>query len=144
MFFDEELDGSRVDRQRVNVPAHQFSGGSIDHSMPLHLREAREGRRDDGDVEMPALARAGVAGMFGTVVTNLEQRGMQRLFERGAQSLDAGAHADSLLGCPRMIQNTIPRVNTNNNGTATKVLKFTQASWLMRKAIQRLAAPSAR
>ncbi len=127
----------------------KFSGGSIDHSMPLYLREPLEGRRHDGDMEMPALAGAGVTSVFGAVVTNLEQGGMQCLLEDGAQSFDAGVHADSpgpveLDDCRRMIQKTRANVNRNTSGITTKDLKLTQASWLMWNAIQRLAAPSAR
>jgi len=108
--------------------------------MALYLRDPLEGRRHDGDVEMAAFTCTGVTGVLGAVVANLQHGGVQRLFERGAQSLDAGAHAD---GFRRMIQNTIPSVNTNTNGITTKVLKLTQTSWLIVNAIHRLAAPSA-
>ena len=117
--------------------------------MSLYLRGTLERGRHDGDVEMAAFARAGMTRVLGAVVADFEQRGMQRLLERGTQSLDAGAHVDSPgpvepEGCRRMIQKTRPNVNKNNNGIMTKVLKLTQASWLMVNAIQRLAAPSAR
>ena len=117
--------------------------------MPLYLRDTLERGRHYGDVEMAAFARAGMAGMLGTVVADFEQGGVQRLLERGTQSFDAAAHADSPGPLEeddglRMIQKTRPNVNTNNSGTVTKVLKLTQASWLMRNAIQRLAAPSAK
>jgi len=118
------------------VAAHQFSGGSIDHSMSLHPRDPFEGRRDNGDVEMAALARAGMTGMSGAVVADFEQRRMQRLLECGAQPVDARAHADSpgpeeVGDCWRMIQKMMLAVNTNTNGITTKDLKLTQASWLM-------------
>ena len=103
MFF-ENLRRPRVDRQRVNVPAHQFSGGSIDHPMSLYLRDALEGRRHDGDVEMAAFACAGVTGVFGAVVANLEQGGVQR-FSSAARSLSTRrAHAD----CPVQSNWTLP------------------------------------
>lgn len=116
--------------------------------MPLYLRDTLERGRHDGDVEMAAFARAGVTDVLGTVVADFEQGGVQRLLERGTQSFDPAAHADSPgpaeEGDRRMIHKTRPNVNTNNSGTATKVLKLTQACWLMRNAIQRFAAPSAK
>ena len=66
----------------MDVPAHEFSGGSIDHPMPLHLRHAVERGGGDGDVEMPAFARAGMADVPGAVVADFEQRRVQRLLER--------------------------------------------------------------
>ena len=126
---------ARVDRQGVDVAAHQFSGGSIDHSMSLYPGDTFEGRRDDGDVKMPALARAGMAGVFGAVVANFEQGRMERLLERGAQPFDPRAHTDSPgpaeSGDWRRIQKMTPRVNANASGIITNDLKLTQASWLM-------------
>ncbi len=73
IFFVQGLNGPRVDRQRVNVTAHEFSGGSIDHPMALYLRHAVEGGRGDGHVKMAAFAGTGVTDVFGTVIANLEQ-----------------------------------------------------------------------
>lgn len=113
---------------------HQFSGGSINHPVSLHLRGALEGRCDDGDVEMAAFPRTGMAGMLGAVVADLEQGRLQRLLERGPELFDPRAHADLsgvVEGCWRMIQTTMPAMNTKASGIETKTLKFTQASRLI-------------
>src|SRR5262245_19928880 len=62
------LSGPGVDRQGMDVLAHQFRGGSIDHPVHLHLSGALEGRGGDGHVEMAALARAGMADVLVAVV----------------------------------------------------------------------------
>src|SRR3954467_10723383 len=107
----------RVDRQRGDVAAHQFSGGSIDHPMPLHLRQPGEGCGADGHVEMPAFARARMADVPGAVVTNLEQYGLQAL-QRGPQPFDALRAHDvlSLVSTPRRVHNTTVSVNTMATG----------------------------
>ena len=87
-YFQSGLSRARVDRQRVDVPAHQFGGGSIDHPVSLHRGHAGERRGRDLDVKMPAFARAGMAGMLGAVVADLEQRRAAGL-QRRAQPLDA-------------------------------------------------------
>src|SRR5688572_35187 len=86
--------GACVDRQRVYVPAHQFGGGSIDHPMSFDRRHAGEGRGRNDHVEMAALARSCVSGVFGAVVANLEQRGMEFALQCLAQFFHAG-HVDS-------------------------------------------------
>ena len=73
----------------MDVAAHQFGGGSIDHPMSFERGHAREAGGGDDDVEMAAFTRAGVAGVFGAVIADLEQRGMQGRFERGAQPIGA-------------------------------------------------------
>ena len=71
----------------MDVAAHQFSGGSIDHPVSFQRGHAGEARGGDDDVEMAAFTRAGVAVMFRAVVANLEQGRMQGGFERGAQAI---------------------------------------------------------
>ena len=117
----------------MDVAAHQFSGGSIDHPVPFQRGNAGEGRGRDDDVEMAAFARAGVAFVFRAVIANLEQGRMQGGFERGAQPLGARAHVDSSAPTlsdqyPRSIQNMRPAVNTNTSGMIIQVLKNTQSS----------------
>src|SRR5882672_11968040 len=126
MFLSWGLWRTRVDRQRGYVAAHEFSGGSIDHPMSFQCRDARETGRDDHDVKMPALARAGVASVLCTVVADVEQRRMQRGFEDGAQALDARAHSDSFGWYPRSSQKMRPTVNANKSGTVIHTLKKTQ------------------
>ena len=84
-----DLGRSRVDRQRVDVAAHQFSGGSIDHPVPFQRGDAGKARRRDHDVEMAAFASTGVAGVFRAVVANLEQGRVQGGLERCPQAVDA-------------------------------------------------------
>ena len=73
VLFARNQNRLRVDRQRVYVPAHQFGGGSIDHSMPLYLRDAVERRGGNGHVEMTAFPGAGVTRVLGAVIADLEQ-----------------------------------------------------------------------
>ena len=42
----------------MDVAAHQFSGGSIDHPVPLQRGNAGKARRSDNHVEMAAFPRA--------------------------------------------------------------------------------------
>ena len=144
IFFVQWLNGPGVDRQRVNVTAHEFSGGSIDHPMALYLRHAVEGGRGDGHVKMATFAGTGVTDMFGTVIANLEHGRMQRLFERGAQTLDARriAHAAfSLLTAPRSIQNNRPSVVTMAKGVSIQTLNVTQSASERFSATQMFANP---
>ena len=131
MYLQWDLRRTRVDRQRVYVAAHEFSGGSIDHPVPFHRRVTGEGRRRDHYVKVPTLARTGVAFMFGAVVANVEQRRMQRSFEGGAQAFDPRAHQDSFGWYPRSSQNMRPAVNTNTSGKVIQVLKNTQVGMLL-------------
>ena len=71
----------------MDVAAHQFSGGSIDHPVPFQRGSAGESRRGDDDVEMTAFARTGVAFVLRAVVADFEQGRVQRGFERDAQTL---------------------------------------------------------
>ncbi len=82
-------------------------------------------------MEMAAFAGARVTGVTCAVVTDLEQSGFERGLERGAQPVDARAHADSLGSCPRMSQKITPAVNTNTSGSTIHDLKVTQVSWLI-------------
>ena len=144
IFFVQRLNGPGVDRQRVNVTAHEFSGGSIDHSMSLYLRHAVEGGRGDRHVKMATFAGTGVTDVFGTVIANLEHGRMQRLFERGAQALDARriAHAVfSLLTAPRSIQNNRPSVVTMAKGVSIQTLNVTQSASERFSATQMFANP---
>ena len=103
----EDLWRPRVYRQRMDVAAHQFSGGSIDHPMPFQRGNAGKARRRDHDVEMATFAGPGVAGMFGAVIANLEQARMQSGFERCTQTLHSrtcahGADSfDAFVNTPR-------------------------------------------
>ena len=73
----------------MDVAAHQFGGGSIDHPMPFQRGDAGKLRRRDHDVEMAAFAGAGVAGMFGAVIAYFEQARVQGGFERGTKAVHA-------------------------------------------------------
>ena len=128
------LSRPRVDRQGVDIAAHQFSGGSIDHPVALHLRDALEGGGGNRDVKVSAFARTGMAGMPGTVVADLEQGRMQAL-QRRSQPLDARAHVGcsglSFSSWPRISQNTMATLNRKSRGIESQDLKSTQAFSLM-------------
>src|SRR5690348_6868241 len=134
----------RIDRQRVDVAAHQFSGGSIDHPMALHLRPPGERGRGDGHVEMAALTRAGMPDVSGAVVADLEQDRLQGL-QGGPQPLDAlrGHEALSLPNRPRSVHNTTASVNTMATGGAIQTLNSTQSASLRFSATQMFTSPSA-
>ena len=143
-FFVQELNGARVDRQRVNVLAHELGGGSIDHPMSLHLRHAVERGGGDGHMKMAAFARTGMADVFGAVVANLEQRRMQRILESGTQACDARrvTHAPfSVLTAPRNIRYPSPSVVTSANGVRIQTLKVTQSASGRFSATQMFARP---
>lgn len=142
------VDSLRVDRQRVDVAAHQFGGGSIDHPVSLHLRDPVEDCRGNDHVEMAALTRAGVADVLRAVVANLEPHGLQGL-QRRAQPFHpiAGrslAHeARSLASRPRSAHNTTANVNTMAMGGAIQTLNNTQSASLRFSATQMFTKPSA-
>lgn len=131
----------------MDVPAHQFGGGSIDHPVPLDRRDTGERRRRDDHVEMAAFACAGMAGVLRTVVTDLEAHGMERRFERGPQPRDAlGRHVgESFVNrTSRSAQNIAASVATIAMGGAIHTLKVTHSVTLRWRAIQMFAVPSAR
>jgi len=133
-----------VYRERVDVSAHQFGGGSIDHSMSLYLRDPVERGRGDGHVEMATFARAGVPGVLRAVVTDFERDGLQALQGR-TQSIDARrcVHEGlSLVKAPRMTHNTIASVTTIATMGAMTTLKRTQSASLRLSAIQIFTPPS--
>jgi hypothetical protein len=114
--------------------------------MPLHLRDAVEGRGGNDDVEMAAFARTGMADVTGTVVADFEQRRIQRLFERRAQAFNArhSVHeALSLPNSPRSAHNTTAIVKTMAMGGAIQTLNNTQSDSLRFSATQMLTRPSA-
>lgn len=131
----------------MNVAAHQFSGRSIDHPVSFHRRHPVEGGSGNRHVKMAAFARAGMPRVFGAVVTDVEQRRVQCMLERGAQPLDAGcAHgvpslANSWL---RNSQTMTPSDITMPSGPAIQTLKETQSLSLRLNAIQMFATPSSR
>lgn len=115
----------------MDVAAHQFSDGSIDHSMALADGEPGERGGGDDDVEMPALAGSRMTGVRRTVIADFQQRGRERRLQRGAQAIDASAHGDFPAAGSRMIHSTRPSVKTKSKGTTTQVLKVTQVASLM-------------
>ena len=89
--------------------------------MPLYLREPGEGRGGNGDVEMAAFPRAGVAGVFGAVVADLEQRRVQRRSSAArSRSRARRSRGFSLRTAPRSRPEDRPSVNTNTSGTTTR------------------------
>ena len=112
--------------------------------MALHLRNAVESCGGDGDVEMAAFSRTGMPDVSGAVVTDFEQRRMQRRLQCATQALDAfGAHdADSLWNAPRNTHSTMASVNTMATGGAIQTLKSTQSDSLRFSATQMFTKPS--
>jgi len=148
MFVYWGLRRARVNRQRMDVAAHQFSGGSIDHPMPFQRGNAGKARRRDHDVEMATFASPGVAGVFGAVIANLEQTRMQSGFERCTQAIRSRTRAhgadsfDSFENTPRSRYNTTPTMKIMAKGTAIQTLKVTQSASLRVLATQMFANPS--
>jgi hypothetical protein len=77
----------RLDRQRVDPPTLPLGERSIDQSMTREHREAREALRHDAHVEVPALARAGVARVRGAVIAHFKDERLERLHELLAQCI---------------------------------------------------------
>ena len=136
MFVYWGLRRARVNRQRMDVAAHQFSGGSIDHPMPFQRGNPGKARCRDYDVEMAAFASSGMAGVFRAVIANLEQAWMQGGFERCTQALLTRTRAhgadsfDALVNTPRSRYSTTPIMTIIAAGIAIQALKKTQSSWL--------------
>jgi hypothetical protein len=128
VLFARGLSRAGIDRQGVNVATHQFGGGSIDHPMSLHLRDPVEGGCRDGDVEVSAFARAGMADVPGAVVTNLEQGRMQGGLQRGPQPFHPFAHVGSFSWKPRISQNVVKAVKMKMAGRKNQVLSATQVA----------------
>lgn len=61
----------------MDVAAHQLGHRVVHHAVARQRREARELTRDDANVEVPPLAGAGVAGMQGAVVADVELRRLE-------------------------------------------------------------------
>lgn len=113
----------------MDVAAHQFGGGSIDHPVAFHRASPGEGRGGDRDVEVAALTRAGVPRVLGAVIADVEARRPESRFERRAQSVGTLAHRGAS-GTSRRIQKITPSVNTNASGSTTQALKVTQVDSL--------------
>ena len=96
MYWD--LGRARVNRQRMDVAAHQFSGGSIDHPVPLQRGNAGEAGGGDDDVKMAAFPCARVAFVLRAVVADFEQGRVQGGFERRPQTIARGTRSRGLLG----------------------------------------------
>jgi len=131
----------------MDVAAHQFGGGSIDHPMPFQRGDAGKPRRRDHDVEMATFAGAGVAGMFGAVIAYFEQAGMQGGFERCTKAFYArSAHGadslDSFMNAPRTRYSAMPTMKIIARGTAIQTLKVTQSASLRVLATQMFANPN--
>ena len=81
---------ARSYRQRVNLGLHQCAEGGIYGAMPLERLHSGEARADDVDAEMTAAGRcAGMARVEMALILDLQLLGLERLFERGANALDA-------------------------------------------------------
>ncbi len=64
----------RVNAQGVNVGLHQRAERSIDHPMSLQCLRAGESPGNDSNTKVTtAISRAGVSGVFVTVVDDLER-----------------------------------------------------------------------
>ena len=131
----------------MDVAAHQFSGGSIDHPVSLQRGDSGKARRRDHDVEMTAFASPGVAGMFGAVIAYLEQARMQGGFERCTQAFYArsthGADSlDSFMITLRSRYSAMPTMKIIARGTAIQTLKATQSASLRVLATQMFANPN--
>ena len=128
----------------MDVAAHQFSGGSIDHPVPFQRGNPGEAGGGDDDVEMTPFARTGVALVLRAVIANLEQGRMQGGFERGAKPLGARGriHVGSRVSAPRIRYRMTPKRNTSASGNAIHTLNVTQSDSLRVMATQMLAKPS--
>jgi hypothetical protein len=58
--------------------------------VAFELRTSLEGVRHEHDAEVAAFARAGVAGVFGAVVKDLERTWRQLAFQRETKLLNSG------------------------------------------------------
>ena len=127
----------------MDVAAHQFSGGSIDHPVSFQRRNARKGGRGDDDVEMAAFPRSRVAFVLRTVVADFEQGRVQRGFEREAKAIRArGGHEGSLVSTPRSKYRMMPKRKTRASGNEIQTLKVTQSASLRVMATQMFTKPS--
>lgn len=65
----------------MHAALQQIAERRVDQAMARKRRQAQEPGRADDDVEMSALACAGVPDMENAVVADLEQVGLQRLLQ---------------------------------------------------------------
>ena len=95
--------------------------------MTLHLWDAIERGCGDGDVEMPAFARAGVPGVLRAVVANLQQGRVEGRLQGLAQLLDARVQVGSFGpfsfdSYPRSSPNGMNALNRTIAGRKNQVL----------------------
>jgi hypothetical protein len=82
------IGGQGVDAECMNVFAHGLTERIIDQAVALQKAFAGKLRRDNGDIVVAAAgARAGMAGMLGALVLDVEALGRERraqaLFDLG-------------------------------------------------------------
>ena len=81
-----------LDGQGMDAARDQRVKCIINEAMPGHTRQALETQADDAYREVPAFARAGMAGMQVAVILHLEQIGLQRGLQLAPDVVGGHAH----------------------------------------------------
>lgn len=108
----------------MDAAGEQWPGGRVDKAVTLQGRQPGEAFRDDVDGKMGAFPCAGMAGVGGAVVTQLQPLWRKRLAQCGFQLLCQRAHLPSL---PDICSQAIwPIRNANIVAIIPHIFTFTQ------------------
>jgi hypothetical protein len=89
---------ARIERERVDVVAHEFAERGINALVAAHQRHACKLRGDDAHAEMTAaVARALVTDVQVAFVGDIELLRVERGLQRRADAFDALAHGSVFL-----------------------------------------------
>ena len=91
----------RDDAERVDAVAHQRRDRGIDHPMPLELRPSGKGRGHQRHPIMATFPRAGMSGMAGAVIHDIDGQGRECLLEGGANLAGGGCARNGFLVAPK-------------------------------------------
>ena len=105
-----------------------MSRGFVDHPVTLDQGSAGKAVGHDGDGEMRAFARAGMAGMGCAVIADAKVNRSQRLLQQLVQA--AGDHGCACDWARRYSQAVWARLNRNITPKRPKALIFTQSASL--------------
>src|SRR5450631_3630325 len=127
----------------MHVSAHEVGNRGIYQPMALELGTAAKRRAHEMHPKVTALARTGMSGVRGAVVTDVERQRRKLLLESRAQPCDAfGAHARCTAApLRRESQRICAPTKTKFASVKPMTLKLTQARSLALNATARFKKP---
>jgi len=128
----------------MDLGAHQIRNRVVHQPVASEGRKPCKARRGDAHPEMPALARAGVAGVQGAVVVQFEPGGGEGTFEPLAQKFEsvfAHGGVSGVGGSERPRYTDCATTKTRVIAVMPNTLNFTQSACERLNATHRLAAP---